>query len=152
MRVILAFVIFCVGAVLALHFSMNAAVGKTVANPRMGNALFWIIGACTAVVIGLTGWDAAFWGAVREVPVWLWGAGVLGAAMVFAIVAIIPQLGAGTTNIVLLSGQVLGGMLIAHYGFLGSPVERINAARVTGALLAVAGSALVVLGRFPWRQ
>jgi transporter family-2 protein len=32
---------------------MNGKVGSALANPRVGNALFWCIGALTAVLIGL---------------------------------------------------------------------------------------------------
>ena len=83
---------------------MNAAVGKTIANPRMGNAIFWLIGAAIALLIGLSGLEGGFWAEARKVPAWLWSAGAIGACLVFAIAALIPRLGAGTTNTVLLSG------------------------------------------------
>ena len=75
MRPALLAVTFVVGATLALHLSMNAAVGKTVANPRMGNAVFWLIGAAMALVIGLSGLEGSFWAEARKVPPWLWSAG-----------------------------------------------------------------------------
>ena len=53
---------FLVGLLLALHLAMNAAVGKIVGNPRMGNAVFWLIGA---------GMAAPFVGAVVPVVVGL---------------------------------------------------------------------------------
>jgi len=149
MRYLLAAQIFGVGLLIAFHFSMNSAVGSVVQNPRMGNAVFWVIGALAAVLIGLTGWDSSVWMRLREVPVWLWGAGAIGATMVFVIVATIPKLGAASTNIALLTGQVIGGMIIGHYGLLGSPVECCNGTRVAGAIISLLGAALVVLGRVP---
>ena len=44
------------GVVLAVHLSMNGRVGSVLNNPRVGNALFWCIGAVGALAIGLTGW------------------------------------------------------------------------------------------------
>lgn len=149
MRLLLAVQIFGVGLLIALHFSMNSAVGGVVQNPRMGNALFWLIGAFVAVLIGLTGWDSTVFTSARNVPVWLWAAGAIGATMVFVIVATIPKLGAASTNIALLAGQVIGGMIIGHYGLLGSPVEACNTTRVVGALITILGATLVVLGRVP---
>ena len=45
------------GVVLAVHLSMNGKVGAVLNNARVGNALFWCIGALGAVLIGLTGWQ-----------------------------------------------------------------------------------------------
>lgn len=149
-KLALASIIFGGGMLLALHFSMNAAVGEVVKNPRMANAVFWIIGACVAVAIGLSGWDSSRLGAMTEVPKWLWLAGVIGASIVFLVMASIPRIGAGTTNIALLAGQVLGAMLIAHYGLLESPIERLNLARIAGAVLMIGGAVLVIFGRVPF--
>jgi len=46
------------GVVLAVHLSMNGKVGSVLNNPRVGNALFWCIGAVGALAIGLTGWQS----------------------------------------------------------------------------------------------
>ena len=150
MRPILCAATFMVGMVIALHFSMNAAIGKIVGNPRMGNAVFWLIGAGMAVLIALSGWDRAFWARARTASPWLWLAGVLGACIVFAVISFIPRLGAGTTNVILLTGQVIGGLLIAHYGLLGSPIERLTLVRLFGVLLMIAGASFAVLGRIPF--
>ena len=52
------FTIF-LGVILAVHLAMNGRVGSALGNPRVGNAVFWCIGALTAVLIGLTGWHSA---------------------------------------------------------------------------------------------
>ena len=41
------------GVVLAVHLAMNGKVGAAINNPRVGNALFWCIGAVGALAIGL---------------------------------------------------------------------------------------------------
>jgi len=43
------FTIF-LGIILAVHLSMNGKVGSALGNPRVGNALFWCVGAATAVL------------------------------------------------------------------------------------------------------
>ena len=45
------------GVVLAVHLAMNGKVGSVLNNARVGNALFWCIGAAGALCIGLTGWQ-----------------------------------------------------------------------------------------------
>jgi len=150
MRTLLLSGTFAVGFALAVHLAMNAAVGKIVANPRMGNAVFWLIGAAMAGLIALSRWEVRFWQAARNVPPWLWLAGAIGACLVFGIAALIPRLGAATTNVVLLTGQVIGGVLIAHWGALGSPVESITPLRLLGIVVMILGATIAVSGKIPF--
>ena len=39
------------GVVLTVHLAMNGMVGAAINNARVGNAVFWCIGALTAVII-----------------------------------------------------------------------------------------------------
>lgn len=133
------------GVVLAVHLAMNGKVGSVLNNPRVGNGLFWCIGALAAVVIGLTGWKAGALTPLREVNPLLLTAGILGACLVFAIAWLIPQIGAGPVMITLLAGQVIGGMLMSHFGWLGSPVQPFTVMKILGVLIMIGGVALATL-------
>ena len=39
----------------------------------------------------------------------------------------------------LIAGQILGGMLMSHYGWLGSPVQPVSLMNLLGAIVMVAG-------------
>ncbi len=127
------------GVVLALHLAMNSEVGKGIGNPRVANAVFWCIGALAAVVIGLTGWQPGVLGGIRNVNPVLLTAGILGACLVFAIIWLIPQVGARGVFLNLLAGQVFGGMILSHFGWLGSPVQRVSPLHITGAVVMMLG-------------
>jgi transporter family-2 protein len=127
------------GVILAVHLAMNGKVGSVLQNARVGNALFWCIGALGAMAIGLTGWQSGALAPLKNVQPILLTAGVLGACLVFAIAWLIPKVGAGNVMIVLLAGQVIGGLVMSHYGFLGSPVQPITVAKVVGVLVMVGG-------------
>jgi transporter family-2 protein len=47
--------------------------------------------------------------------------------------------------ITLLAGQVIGGLIMSHYGWLGSPVDPVSWLKVLGVLAMVAGAALATL-------
>ena len=147
MKLPLIALMLLIGFVLTLHLAMNAQVGALVKNPRMGNALFWTIGAVTAIIIGLTGWDPAFFTKLKEVPFWLLTAGMMGGALVFGIAWAMPQLGAGTAFVLMIAGQVVSGMIFSHFGLLGSPVEPISMIKVIGVILLVTGAAIVTLAK-----
>jgi bacterial/archaeal transporter family-2 protein len=131
------------GIVLAVHLGMNSKVGAALNNPRVGNALFWCIGALGAVVIGFTGWKPGALDTLGTVHPLLLTAGLMGACLVFGIAWLIPQVGAGPVMIALLAGQILGGMLMSHFGWLGSPVQPITITHLAGALVMLAGVVLV---------
>jgi transporter family-2 protein len=127
------------GVILTVHLAMNGKVGAALNNARVGNALFWCVGAVGAVLIGLTGWRDGGLDGLREVHPALLTAGVIGAALVFAIAWVIPRIGAGPMTFSLLAGQIVGGMVLSHYGWLGSPVKPISTVNITGALVMLGG-------------
>jgi bacterial/archaeal transporter family-2 protein len=135
------------GVILAVHLAMNGRVGAQLNNPRVGNAVFWCIGAVGAMLIGLTGWQSGSLSPLKQVHPALLTAGILGACLVFAIAWLIPQVGAGTVMITLLAGQVFGGLILSHFGWLGSPVQPITLTRLAGVAVMIAGVAIATLAK-----
>jgi transporter family-2 protein len=105
----------------------------------VGNALFWCIGAAVAVAIGMFGWRQGALTPLSEVNPVLLTAGAIGACLVFGIAWLIPQMGAGNVMIALLAGQVIGGLIMSHFGWLGSPVQPITIMKMAGAALMFTG-------------
>ena len=130
------------GIVLTVHLAMNGKVGVVLNNPRVGNALFWCIGAAMAIVIGLSGWQSGALSGLKGMNPILLTAGALGACLVFAIAWLIPQIGAGPMTLYLLAGQILGALVLSHFGWLGSPVQPITMMSALGALVMFAGVVL----------
>ena len=147
MRIDLYLLTLGLGVVLAVHLAMNGKVGSILDNPRVGNAVFWCIGAVAAVLIGLTGWKTGALKPLTEVHPILLTAGALGACLVFAIAWLIPQIGAGPLMITLLAGQVIGGMVMSHFGWLGSPVQPVTVIKVVGVLVMVGGVTLATFSK-----
>ena len=137
-----------VGVVLAVHLAMNGQVGVLLENPRVGNAIFWIVGAVAAILIGLTGLvgQGPSLQRLSTVPAYLYLAGAIGAVLVFAIAWLIPRIGAGPAMVTMLAGQVIAGLVISQYGWLGSPIRPMNAWNALGVLFLIGGAALTVIG------
>ncbi len=142
----LPFFVFVValGVIVALHLAMNARVGEIMENPRVANAIFWTIGGVMAILVGLTGWESGALGNLKMVHPLLLTAGALGACLVFAIAWSIPKVGAGNFFIVLLAGQVIGGLVMSHFGWL-STHEPISLMQLGGAVLMVVGAAIATM-------
>jgi transporter family-2 protein len=142
MKIHLYLLTMFLGIVLAVHLAMNGKVGSVLQNARVGNGLFWCIGALGAVAIGLSGWRSGALEPLKQVHPALLTAGILGACLVFAIAWLIPKVGAGNVMITLLAGQVIGGLIMSHYGWLGSPVQPITVAKVAGVVVMIGGVVL----------
>jgi len=136
-----------VGLALALHLAMNGKVGQILDNARVGNALFWCIGGVCAVIIGLTGLDKAALGRLRQIPWYLLTAGAIGGFLVFLIAWLIPRIGAGPAMVIMLSGQVAGGTVMSHFGWLGSPLRPVGALQLCGVAVMVCGVLLATLSK-----
>lgn len=128
------------GVVLTVHLAMNGNVGAAIDNPRVANALFWCIGALGAIVIGITGWKKNALAGLRNVNPILLSAGILGASLVFGIAWAIPRVGAFGVMMGLLAGQILGGMVLSHFGWLGSPKNPIKLRNLLGAIVMMGGA------------
>ena len=76
-------------------------------------------------------------------PWWIWTGGIAGAAYVFVVVALTRHLGVALFFAAVVVGQLGTGLLIDHWGWFGVPVHRMSPARVVGAVLLLAGMALI---------
>jgi transporter family-2 protein len=130
------------GVVLTVHLAMNGMVGATINNPRVGNAVFWCVGAAMAVILGWSGWQSGALSRLSQVNPVLLTAGAMGASLVFGIAYLIPRLGAGPFTYALLAGQILSAMVLSHYGWLGSPKQPITPMGILGVVVMVIGIVL----------
>jgi transporter family-2 protein len=134
------------GVILTVHLAMNGAVGAAIGNPRVGNAVFWCIGAVMALIIGATGWQSGALSGLSKVNPVMLTAGAMGASLVFGIAWIIPQIGAQHMTVMLLTGQILSAMVLSHFGLLGSPVQPVSVTNMLGAALLIGGAFLATRG------
>jgi transporter family-2 protein len=142
MRTELLLLSVALGVVLTVHLAMNGMVGAAINNARVGNSLFWCIGAVMAVIIGLSGWESGALSRLSQVNPLLLTAGAMGASLVFGIAYLIPRVGAGPFTYALLAGQIVSAMVLSHYGWLGSPKQPITPMGIVGVVVMVVGIVL----------
>ncbi|KLI98180.1 DMT family transporter [Luteimonas sp. FCS-9] len=137
-----------VGMVLPLQALLNARLGALTQGALFASFVSFAVGTCAlalALAAGRTPWPT-----LRELvalPPWLWLGGLIGAAFVFSGTLLVPRLGAAGLICLIVAGQLVGSLLVDHFGVL-SPSRPIDATRIVGALLVCAGALLVVR---PWR-
>ena len=80
----------------------------------------------------------------RNVPWYTLGAGFFGLGVIAAISFMIPRIGVAPALIILLAGQLVMGAVLDHFGWLGLAPRPLDAARVLGVAVVLAGVWLTV--------
>ena len=141
-------VAFLVGMLLPLQALLNARVGALAGGALLASFLSFAVGTLALGVLLLaTRAPLPSARALSSLPAWLWCGGLIGALFVFCGTLLVPRLGAAGMICLVVAGQLLGSLLLDHFGVLSQP-RPVAALRVLGAVLVVAGALLVVR---PWQ-
>jgi len=72
-------------------------------------------------------------------PWWAWTGGLCGAFFVTMSLALVPIMGTGNYLVGMIAGQLVGSMVIDHFGHLGLPMQDFTWGRAVGIVLVMAG-------------
>ena len=72
-----------------------------------------------------------------------WVGGLLGAAYAVIVVVLAKELGAATLTALVVTGQLIGSVVLDHYGLLDFDVRAISAGRLAGCGLLLSGTFLI---------
>lgn len=135
------------GAFIAIQAPINSQLARGLGLPVAAAAFSFLSGA---IVLGIatllvtrTQDISLDWKAPAP---WLFVAGgLLGGSYVTISTILIPRIGAAALMALIVAGQLLAGMLMDRIGFLGMAVREISLGRIAGAVLLMAGAALIRL-------
>lgn len=133
-----------VGAGLTVQVGMNAALGRAIDSPLWASIMNFTVGLAALVACAFALGNRLQVAAFGQVPAWAWLGGLLGASYVFAVTLLGQRLGAVALVALVLAGQLGAAVLLDHFGVLGFPRVTVNAQRLLGVALLVAGALLIV--------
>ncbi len=144
MNYILTTLAFFIGGLLPIQVGVNAELAKYINSPILAALVSFLVGGM-CLILGAIIFKAPFptLNQITSLPVWLWGGGMIGAAVVLGSILAGPKIGALALVSLLLAGQLVASILIDHYGWLGFPIQKMNIQRLLGILLLVGGFLLV---------
>ena len=131
------------GFVIPVQFGVNSQLRLYSGGPITAATISFLVG--TIVLLGAVAISREHVSAQRlgNAPWWAWCGGLLGAFYVVGSIVLAPRLGAGTTIALVVAGQMAAALVLDQFGLLRLPVHHIGPGRIAGAVLVVAGVALV---------
>lgn len=132
------------GALLAIYLPVLSQSGRIAGSPILANAPFYLFGLLTMIVLALAaGNRAADFARLKAVPPWMFATGAVSAVMILGTTFLIPKIGPGLFFVLLVTGQILTGAVVSHMGWLDAPLDPLDARKLAGLALVLAGAALV---------
>lgn len=132
------------GAAVGVQSPIAGSMGQKVG----GTASSFIIHLSGMIISGILlylrgGEKIRFW---NTLPWYMLGAGVFGVILYQTINVTLPRLGSTLMITLIISGQLLLGVIIDHFGWFGVPVHPVSISRVVGLLALLAGGYLIARG------
>jgi len=139
---ILLVLAFLLGAMISVYQPMNASVSRIVGSPLLANVVFYCIALAAASLLFILFSGVKPMARLRDVPPALFSAGAMSAVMVLGTIILLPRLGTRRLFLLQVAGQIIGAMLIGHYGLLGLPRDPLTLRKFGGGLVLLIGAIL----------
>lgn len=78
----------------------------------------------------------------RQVPWYMWGAGIFGVVLYLTLSMTFPKLGSTASLTCIIVGQLLAGLVLDHFGLLGV-TRHLDTGRILGVGVLLAGAYLI---------
>lgn len=133
------------GVLLPIQVGVNSTLRQGIGSPIVAALISFAVGTACLLAYALA--TRVAWPTTQmlaKLPVWAWLGGALGAYFVATTILVAPKLGAANLVCLTIAAQLVASLLLDHYGLIGFAQHGINAARVAGALLLIAGTVMIV--------
>jgi transporter family-2 protein len=138
------FMAILIGTLMPVQAGLNAELTRFLKHPYLGAFISLSIGAI--IVSALVMLNGGFGEIKRlgQAPPHLYLGGILGAIFVGSSLFFIPKMGATAMISAFVTGQLIGSVIIDHYGLLGLNPNPVGLTRILGVILLFAGLFLVI--------
>ncbi len=130
------------GAAIGMQNPLASLMGQRIGG--LGSAFVIHLGGTLAAAIALLLIGGGQLGAWRTVPWYALAAGTLGVLFISAIAFTMPRIGITGTIALIIAAQLTIGIVLDHHGLLGHAVRSVDAARIAGMILLLAGTWMVL--------
>jgi transporter family-2 protein len=132
------------GAIVSIYFPMVSQSARLLGSIPLANVPFFGIAFVTSIAIALaSGARGGDFMRISTLPPLLLTAGIMSAGLIIGSSYVIPRIGIGAFMVLLVSGQILAGLVFGYFGLFGVPVTEPGVGKLAGAAMVIAGVWLV---------
>jgi len=136
-----------IGILFAFQPPLNAILSQALGSAFGATAIsVFVAFACALAMLAATARGNLNLTGLATVPWWVYLAGVAGVLYVASGVIIAPVTGALLFFVCIVTGQLLGAMVLDHFGAFGLKVREISLLRLGGFALVMTGAFMVHRG------
>lgn len=138
------FLAIVAGLLIPVQAGLNYKLGEAVKNPIYGAFLSFVVGALGLLLYAIVAQTK--FGQIKaagQLPWYYWTGGLMGAFFVSTLIVAPPRLGMALTLGITVAAQLVFGLLMDHYGWLGMSISPVSWEKVLGILLIVGGVLLL---------
>lgn len=132
------------GGLVGMQAPVNSRLGKSVGSFEAATFSFLVGTVALVLILLVARGGIGGIGQIGRVPWWALVGGLLGAVYVSVALVAVRTLGASGLTAAVIAGQLVSSVVIDRLGLLGVAKQGIDAGRIVGIVLLVAGVALVV--------
>jgi transporter family-2 protein len=138
----------CVGVAISVQAAINSQLAVGLGGNSVLSALisFTVGTVALALVVLVRGNPPGTLALLASQPLWKCAGGLLGASFVFGSVFLAPRIGLFNLVVLVIAAQLLSSMAIDQFGLVQMALRKVSGVRMLGALVMLAGVALVVFG------
>lgn len=133
---------FSAGGLLSVGGAANARLAGSLRSAAAAATVNFLVGATALSLLLVLGGRADPIERLAGVPPWALCGGMLGALYVTLSTLVIPRLGLTATTMTVVFSQLIGSLMIDHWGWLGVPQRPNGPARWLAVLLLLLAMAL----------
>jgi bacterial/archaeal transporter family-2 protein len=134
------------GVLMAIQAPTNALLGKASGSPVVAAFISFVVGTAALGAAVAAGSGRLLAPGLRGVPWYAWLGGLYGAFFVAVAAFGAPKIGVGPLLTAAIAGQLVGAIVLDHFGLLGLTRQPVSVEKVAGVALVLAGAALVRRG------
>jgi transporter family-2 protein len=132
------------GVLVGMQAPVNSRLGRTLGSVQAATFSF-VVGTIALALVALLFYGGlGSFASAGKAPWWAFVGGLLGAVYVTVAILTVRTLGVSGLTAIVISGQLVAAVAIDRFGLLGIAKQPINAGRIVGLVLLVAGVFLVV--------
>ena len=134
------------GAGLAVQAAMNGRLRVASGSPVLAAVISFAVGLtvlCLVLQVSSFGQIAAQFAQVLGAPWWAFVGGMVGCVFVMLAAIGVGRIGPAATLTAAITGQIVGSLVIEHFGWLGVERHPVGPLRLLGVLLLLSGVFIV---------